>query len=110
MKAQPDGFTLSFTEPVHVESASDQKNYRMESYTYRLESRYGGPEDDKKELKITKAVISEDRTRVRLHVDTLRAGYVHELHIEGVQNLSQQPLLHGEAYYTLVRIPKTTQL
>ena len=99
MKAQPDGFTLSFTEPVHVESASDQKNYRMESYTYPLESRYGGPEDDKKELKITKAVISEDRTRVRLHVDALRAGYVHELHIEGAQNQSQQPLLHGEAYY-----------
>ena len=110
MKAQPDGFTLSFTEPVHVESASDPKNYRMESYTYRLESRYGGPEDDKKELKITKAVVSEDRTRVRLHVDALRAGYVHELHIEGVQNQSQQPLLHGEAYYTLVRIPKTTHL
>ena len=58
MKAQPDGFTLSFTEPVHVESASDPKNYRMESYTYRLESRYGGPEDDK-ELKITKAVVSK---------------------------------------------------
>ena len=59
MKAQPDGFTLSFTEPVHVESASDPKNYRMESYTYRLES-HTEAEDDKKELKITKAVVSED--------------------------------------------------
>ena len=55
-------------------------------------------------------MVSEDHARVRLHVDALRAGYVHELHIEGVQNQSQQPLLHGEAYYTLVRIPKTTHL
>lgn len=110
MKAQPDGFTLSFTEPVDPATASKVEAYAMESYTYRLESRYGGPEDDKQELKVTKAVVSEDGMRVRLHVDALRAGYVHELHLEGIQSQSQRPLLHGEAYYTLVNIPRSTHL
>ena len=38
-------------------------------------------------------------------VDGLRAGYVHELHAEGVRSAEGAPLLHDEAYYTLVRIP-----
>jgi hypothetical protein len=43
--------------------------------------------------------------RVRLFVDKLQVGHVHELHLDGVRSASGQPLLHREAYYTLNFIP-----
>jgi len=110
MKAQPDGFELSFTAPVDSETAGNVGSYKMESYTYRLESRYGGPEDDKKEVKVTEAKVSEDGLRVRLKIDPMRAGYVHELHLDGVTNRGGDSLLHTEAYYTLVNIPSDAHL
>ena len=82
----------------------------MESYTYRLESRYGGPEDDKKEVKITHAQVSKDGMSVRIKIDPIRAGYVHELHMEGLTSKKGDSLLHDEAYYTLVNIPTDAHL
>ncbi|HBP57447.1 MAG TPA: hypothetical protein DD687_16080 [Verrucomicrobiales bacterium] len=94
MKAQPDGFKLTFTEPVNPEAAANLDSYKMESYTYRLESRYGGPEDDKKEVKITHAQVSKDGMSVRIKIDPIRAGYVHELHMEGLTSKKGDSLLH----------------
>ena len=110
MKAQPDGFELSFTEPVDSKAAGNAESYKMESYTYRLESRYGGPEDDKLEVKITDVQVSDDGMRVRLKIDPIRAGYVHELHMDGVTNREGDSLLHADAYYTLVNIPANAHL
>ena len=110
MKAQPDGFKLTFTERVNPEAAANLDSYKMESYTYRLESRYGGPEDDKKEVKITHAQVSKDGMSVRIKIDPIRAGYVHELHMEGLTSKKGDSLLHDEAYYTLVNIPTDAHL
>ena len=106
MNAKPDGFELTFTAPVDKETAGNAANYAMESYTYQLRSNYGGPEDDKKAVKIVSATVSDDGRKVRLKTDALRAGYVHELHIKNGKSRSGAPLLHPEAYYTLVNIPK----
>ncbi|MHC4994028.1 MAG: DUF7133 domain-containing protein [Planctomycetota bacterium] len=105
MRAMPDGFELTFTKPVDKKTAADPASYYMESYTYQLRSNYGGPEDDKLELAITSAVVAEDGRSVRLVVDPLRAGYVHELHLVGLRSAEGAPLLHNKAYYTLVNIP-----
>jgi hypothetical protein len=107
MKARPDGFELTFTEPVHAAVAANAENYKMESYTYQLRSGYGGPEDDQQDLKIVSATVSDDSKSVRLKVDGLRAGYVHELHVSNLKSRSDVPLLHPEAYYTLVKIPQS---
>lgn len=106
MHAKPDGFELTFTQPIDAKTATDVASYKMESYTYKLESRYGGPEADKAPVEITKAVIGKDGKSVRLSVKPLRAGYVHELHLDGVKNKAGDGLLHGQAYYTLVNIPE----
>ena len=78
----------------------------MESYTYELSPRYGGPEDDKLQVNITSATVADDGLSVRLMIDPIRAGYVHELHLAGVRNIAGDGLLHTEAYYTLVNIPQ----
>lgn len=101
MHLRPDGFELSFTEPVDPLAAADVSAYRMETYTYIYQSSYGSPEVDKTEPALRKAVVSSDGLKVHLVVDGLQEGHVHELHLDGVRNRAGQSLLHPVAYYTL---------
>jgi glucose/arabinose dehydrogenase len=106
MRAQTDGFEIAFTRPVDAATAADPASYRMESYTYRLSEQYGGPEEDKLDVRIVAADVAEDGLSVRLTIDPIRAGYVHELHLTGVRDPDGNALLHDQAYYTLVEIPE----
>lgn len=105
MLARPDGFELIFTQPVEPKSAGDAASYNMSSYTYRYQSRYGSDEIDTKKLTIRQAIVSPDHLSLRLKVDGLRAGYVHELHAPAVRSADGRLLLHDAAYYTLNQIP-----
>ena len=106
MRAQTDGFEIAFTRPVDAATAADPASYRMESYTYRLSEQYGGPEEDKLDVRIVAADVAEDGLSVRLTIDPIRAGYEHELHLTGVRDPDGNALLHDQAYYTLVEIPE----
>ena len=106
MRARPDGFQLVFTKPVDKSAAANVGSYKMTSYTYKLEGRYGGPELDKQNPVITAAEVAEDGMSVHLKVDGLRAGYVHELQAKGVRSTESTPILHDTMFYTLVNIPK----
>jgi hypothetical protein len=105
MRARPDGFELTFTEPVDPKSAADPASYQLETYTYIYQSEYGSPEVDKTKATIKSATVSPDRRSVRLTVDGLQIGHVHELHATGVKNLQGANLLHDAAYYTLFYLP-----
>ena len=48
---------------------------------------------------------SSDKMSVRLIVDGLVEGHVHEFHLPGVRSTLGEPLLHDSAYYTLNKIP-----
>ena len=106
MHARPDGFELTFTKPVDPATASAPTSYFMESYTYRISEEYGGPEEDKRTVAITSAEVAPDGRSVRRRVDPMRAGYVHELHLNGVRAQAGELLVHPQAYYTLVNIPR----
>lgn len=106
MRAKPDGFELTFTQPVDPVTASDLKSYAMTSYTYIFQSAYGSPEVDQGSPKITAAAVAADKMSVRLTVEGLKAGNIHELVSNGVKSADGLPLLHKEAFYTLNRIPK----
>jgi glucose/arabinose dehydrogenase len=110
MSARPDGFELTFTQPADAAAAANPLNYKMESYTYRLESRYGGPEDDKKNVQILSATVLDGGKRVRLIIDPIRAGYVHELHLSNIPAADGTGLLHSVGYYSLINIPKNVAL
>ncbi|WZP01063.1 hypothetical protein EP7_004863 [Isosphaeraceae bacterium EP7] len=105
MTANPDGFSLSFTAPVDRATASDPGSYPMRAYTYIYQSSYGSPEVDVSTPKVTRAEVADDGKSVRLTVDGLREGHVHELHMDALRDASKGPLLHSEAYYTLNVIP-----
>ena len=105
MRAQSDGFEYTFTQPLDRGTAENVASYTGESYTYRLTPQYGGPEADKLKVEITSTTVAEDGLSVRVVVEPLRAGYVHEIHLDGVRSGAGTALLHKESYYTLINIP-----
>ena len=106
MNARSDGFELTFTQPVDAATAANPESYRMETYTYIFQSSYGSPEVDHTQPKILSADVAADGLSVRLKIEGLQRGHVHELHAEGVRSRASLPLLHPEAYYTLNYIPE----
>jgi glucose/arabinose dehydrogenase len=107
MRARSDGFELEFTAPVELVSGSEPSNYQLSSYTYLLHENYGSDEVDKQTLKVREARVSEDRRSVRLIVEGLREGYVHELACDVVRGDGHKGrLVHDKAYYTLIERPK----
>src|SRR5688500_13830712 len=105
MLALPNGFELTFTGSVDAATAADPASYNLITYTYIYQSSYGSPEVDGTEPKITKIEVAPDGKKVRLTIDKLQEGHVHELHLDGIRSSSGQPLLHPAAYYTLNYIP-----
>ena len=106
MQARPDGFELTFTEPVDSATVENIESYELSTYTYIYQSSYGSPEVDHTTPTLTKAVAGADGQSVRLYVDALQEGHVHELHCDGVRSANGLPLLHAQAYYTLNYIPE----
>ena len=106
LRAKPDGFELTFTEPADPKTASDPKSYSLTAYTYAFQADYGGPEIEFSNPTVKEAKVSSDGKSVRLIIDGLVPGHIHELHANGVKSSAGLPLLHQEAYYTLNRIPK----
>ncbi|MDB5295454.1 MAG: putative rane-bound dehydrogenase domain protein [Phycisphaerales bacterium] len=114
MKAKPDGFEVTFTEPADPKAAGDVKSYALSTYSYLYRSDYGSPEVDESAPTVTKATVAADGKSVRLTVDGLKVGSVHELHADGVTAAggtgaaaAGAKLVHPVAYYTLWAVPKT---
>ncbi len=105
MKVVLKGFELLFTEPVDKEKAADSRSYSMRTHTYIYQSSYGSPEVDETTPEIKSATVSDDGKTVRLELDKLEGGHIHELHLDGVRSASGLPLLHKQAYYTLNYLP-----
>ncbi len=101
MQLTPDGFDLTFTEPLETASASNPETYKMSTWRYIYQSSYGSPEVDPTTPKIESATVSEDRKKVHIVVNGLQQGAVHELHLPDLRNADGKPLLHPVAYYTL---------
>lgn len=105
MLAKPDGFELIFTSPVQPATASNPAHFKLKTYTYIYQSRYGSPEVDPAKLKVISATPSPDGLRVRLRTNKLNQGHVHELNITGLRSIDGKPLLHAEAFYTMNQVP-----
>jgi hypothetical protein len=105
MHVKPDGFELTFTEPVDAESAGKVESYQFRTFTYIYQSSYGSPEVDETKPPIESATVSADRRSVRLKT-ALNVGHLHELKPTGLRSAAGKPLLHPLAYYTLNEIPQ----
>lgn len=105
MRARPGGFELRFTQEVDRQTASDPASYKLSTFTYVYQVVYGSPEVDATQPTITKIEIGPDAKTVRLFIDELHEGHVHELHLDGIRSAAGAPLLHPACYYTLNYLP-----
>lgn len=105
MRALGDGFELTFTKPVDRATAVDA-SFKMEAYTYIYQKAYGSPEVDQVSPRVTVAAVAEDGLSLKIKVEPMTKGHVHELHSDGLKSVEGgHGLLHPQAYYTLNEIP-----
>ncbi|MGX1931011.1 plastocyanin/azurin family copper-binding protein [Flagellimonas sp. 2504JD4-2] len=105
MKAQDDGFLLEFTQPVNRLLGNQKASYEMTSFTYKYHNSYGSPIINQEKAIIQKAEVGEDGLSVKLTIQGLRQGYIHEIKIPDLKSISGEKLLHNKGYYTLNQLP-----
>ena len=87
-------------------TAADPASYKLSTYTYIYQAQYGSPEVDGTTPTITKIEVAADGKSVRLFIDQIQEGHVHELHLDGVRSAAGEPLLasggllHAELHST----------
>lgn len=105
VQARPDGFEVEFTKPVDVKSAKNPMSWELSTFTYQYHHNYGSPVINEGNRVIKAIAISPDRLKVRLVLDSLKLGYIHEINAGGVLSQDRYTLLHTFGYYTLNQIP-----
>ncbi|MEL6670331.1 MAG: hypothetical protein AAFP08_15270, partial [Bacteroidota bacterium] len=104
--AEPDGFTIHFTQPIDKTEAELGSAYEVTSFSYKYHPAYGSPIVDLKKHPVRGAVIAEDGMSVRIAVDSMVQFHIHEIKPVGIKAYNGgASLLHEAGYYTLNRIP-----
>jgi len=104
MKALADGFELTFTQPINKAKAADAANYQMTSFNYHYHSKYGSDIIEKQNCNIANVTVADNGLSVKLEVEGLRKGYIHEIKTS-VTAKNGNSLLHDTGYYTLNEVP-----
>ena len=106
VSARPDGFEIFFTAPVDRATAENPASWAVNSFIYKYHHIYGSPVINQAPHAVRAAVVSKDGRSVRIAVDSLRQGYIHEIRMSGVRAAEgSAPLLHDVGYYTVNQIP-----
>jgi uncharacterized cupredoxin-like copper-binding protein len=100
-----DGFEIEFTMPVDASKLKNPMLYNISSFTYMYHHNYGSPIINNRSRKIIGIVPSEDGKKVKLVLDSLLEGYIHEIKVKDLVSTNNKSLLHDFAYYTLNNIP-----
>jgi hypothetical protein len=105
IKIQPDGFDIAFTQPVDATIASDPDTYNITTYTHIYAAFYGSPEVDHTLAQVSHATVSGDQRHVRVQLDRIQPGHIHDFDLAAIRSQTGEPLLHANAYYTVNQIP-----
>jgi uncharacterized cupredoxin-like copper-binding protein len=105
MKAKDNGFELEFTKPVNTEIAENPSSYQITSFNYKYHYNYGSPIVGQQKGAVRKVEVSEDGLTVRLTIDGMRLGFIHQLKASNLKSNNGEKLLHDTGYYTLNEVP-----
>jgi cytochrome c len=109
VNAEPDGFSLILTEPLHESILLEAGDLIAKQWFYHPTEQYGGPKYDHNELTVTALELSPDRRRIKAVIPDLKAGYVVYLRLSPrLESNKGQSLWVGEAWYTLNAIPRSS--
>ena len=108
MKAEDDGFLLEFTKPINKKVGTDVSSYQITTFNYLYHNTYGSPIVDQQKAVVTSADVSDDGLAVRLKVDGMKLGFIHQLKVADLKTNKGESLLHDTGYYTLNEVPGGT--
>ena len=108
MKAEDDGFLLEFTKPINKKMGTDVSSYQITTFNYLYHNTYGSPIVDQQKAVVTNADVSDDGLAVRLKVDGMKLGFIHQLKVADLKTNKGESLLHDTGYYTLNEVPGGT--
>lgn len=106
VSARQDGFVVRFTQPVDKSLGARPDSYQLETYTHIYQAGYGSPEVDQTHPTVTAVELAPDGLSVRLRINGLVQGHVHEFRLPRIKSADGKLLLHDRAYYTLNEIPQ----
>lgn len=113
--AAKDGFTLHLTKPLAADVTVEAlaAKFKMSSWFYTNDEKYGSPEHDKRDETLSGAEISADRLSVTLRPADFGKGdkwlvRIYHIHLTDTAGLfGDAPVWKSlETYYTLNAIPK----
>lgn len=105
IKALEDGFEIEFTKPIDKKKAEQLSTYNVSTFTYLYHSEYGSPIADSQKAIVDKVNVSKDGLKVKLTVNNMRLGYIHQIEIPKLTTTTGESLLHDTGYYTLNQVP-----
>ncbi len=107
MRAEPDGFTVTFTEALDTDALPALDDILVRQWFYHPTEQYGGPKYGQQDLPVGGLSLSPDRRSLRLRIGGLKPGYVVYLRLpEDLQSAQGQQAWTREAWYTLNAIPE----
>lgn len=101
VKLTPDGFEVTFTQPLDAAGAVNLANWSAQHFYYLYRAAYGSPQMENTPVAVKSATLAADRKTVRLTLGELRAEKLYELRFDKVRGADGAEPLHGVAYYTL---------
>lgn len=108
IEAQDDGFLITFTKPIDKKAGADVSQYQVTTFNYLYHNTYGSPIVDQRKAEVVAAEVADDGRSVRLRINGMRLGFIHQVKLASLGSQSGEKLLHDTGYYTLNEVPGGT--
>jgi glucose/arabinose dehydrogenase len=103
IKAQKEGFTLRFSQPL---DAATLNKLTVTRHTYDYHSAYGAPKKDLTQLDVKNAKLSADGLNLTFEIGALKEKYLHLIDMTGLVGKDGAKVLGNKAWYQVVKAPK----
>jgi glucose/arabinose dehydrogenase len=104
VRAEKQGFRVTFTKPIARDKAADIANYRLASYRRESTPAYGGSDQDRRDETLAGVTVAGDGLSVLLKLRELREGFVYEIFVKNLVP-GNSLFFPAEAYFTLRKKP-----
>ncbi len=103
VKARPDGFKLTFSQP--LAPASVPAKVPLVQFHYLYHATYGSPKVDETPVVATPR-LSADGLTLDVTTPALMQGRLYSFDLNGIRSTSELPLLGTKPYYLVSKLPK----
>ena len=105
VEIQPDGFKITFTQPINKSVGVTPDDIKVTDFTYKYHQKYGSPVTNKEGRVVDNVEVADDGMSLEFTIDRFRPGYIYEIRVPKVKSTKGAGLVHQFGYYTVNEIP-----